>query len=158
MGASTQGDAQASFSNYGTCVDLYAPGVSIVSSINYSDVDFGAASGTSMASPHVAGAAAVYLSANPTATPAQVASALVANATAGVLSSLGTGSPNRLLYARVDGVITPPPRARRRPGAAKASLLLELPQGQLFFRRLGVNGRQSDCQLFVEFWRREPLS
>ena len=131
VGASTQADAQASFSNFGKCVDLYAPGVSIVSSVNASDVDFGAASGTSMASPHVAGAAAVYLSANPTATPAQVATALVANATAGALSSLGTGSPNRLLYARVDGAVTPPPPPTDQPPTATFSS--SCPKGKCAF-------------------------
>jgi subtilisin family serine protease len=108
VGASTPDDAQASFSNFGRCVDLYAPGVMIVSSIRSSDTDFGAGSGTSMASPHAAGAAALYLSGNPTATPAQVASALVNSATVGVLTSVGTGSPNRLLYTNFGGVVTPP--------------------------------------------------
>ena len=137
VGASTSTDAQASFSNFGTCVDIYAPGVSIVSRSTDGDTDFGAGSGTSMASPHVAGAAALYLSANPTATPAQVASALVASATVGVLSSVGTGSPNRLLYTNFDGVVTPPPPSPAVDQSPDGELLVELSEGQLLLRRVG---------------------
>lgn len=97
VGASTSSDAQASFSNYGTCVGLYAPGVGIASDYATSDAATATMSGTSMAAPHVTGAAAAYLSANPSATPAQVASALTANAAAGQLTGLGAGSPNLLL-------------------------------------------------------------
>lgn len=98
VGASDSSDRQASFSNFGSCLDLYGPGVSITSSWSTSDTATNTISGTSMATPHVAGAAALYLQRNPAATPAQVAGALVSNATSGVLTGLGTGSPNRLLY------------------------------------------------------------
>ena len=98
VGASDSSDRQATFSNFGTCLDLYGPGVSITSAWHTSDTATNTISGTSMASPHVAGTAALYLEKNPTATPSQVASALVSNATGGVLTGLGTGSPNRLLY------------------------------------------------------------
>lgn len=97
-GATTSGDARASFSNYGSCLDLFAPGVSITSAYYTSDTATATASGTSMASPHVAGAAALYLALNPTASAAAVHNAIVANATTGVLSGIGSGSPNRLLY------------------------------------------------------------
>lgn len=100
VGASASNDAQASFSNYGSLVDLYAPGVGVLSAGITSTTAAATYSGTSMASPHVAGAAAVYLALNPTHTAAQVASALVASASANKLSSLGAGSPNLLLYAR----------------------------------------------------------
>lgn len=107
VGATTSSDAKASYSNYGSGLDLFAPGSSITSSWNSSDSATNTISGTSMATPHVVGAAALYLGDNPTATPAQVASALTAAATPNVVTSPGTGSPNRLLY--VGGGTTPPP-------------------------------------------------
>ncbi|GGT00744.1 S8 family peptidase [Streptomyces chromofuscus] len=99
IGATDSTDTKASWSNYGTCVDLFAPGVSITSAWIGSDSATRTISGTSMATPHTAGVAALYLAANPSATPAQVGSALTANATTGVVKSGGTGSPNRLLYS-----------------------------------------------------------
>ncbi|GLY26845.1 S8 family peptidase [Kineosporia sp. NBRC 101731] len=98
VAASTKADANASFSNFGTCVDLYAPGESIGSDYYTSDTATAVMSGTSMAAPHVAGAAALYLQANPGAAPAAVASALTANAASRVLSSVPGGTPNLLLY------------------------------------------------------------
>jgi hypothetical protein len=109
VGASDINDVQASFSNFGTCVDLYAPGVNITSSWGTTDIATNTISGTSMATPHVTGAAALYLSANPAATPAQVASALVSGADSGVLTSTGAGSPNKLLYERFIGAVAGPP-------------------------------------------------
>ncbi|WP_428963499.1 S8 family peptidase [Micromonospora fluostatini] len=93
-------DTRASFSSYGTCVDVFAPGVSINSAGIASDtaVAYGW-SGTSMAAPHAAGWLARYLQGNPTATQATAKAALIAAATTGVVSSPGTSSPNRLLYA-----------------------------------------------------------
>lgn len=98
VGATTSTDARASYSNYGTCVDIFAPGSSITSAWRTSDTATNTISGTSMASPHVAGAAALVLGANPSYTPAQVASYLTSNATTGKVTSPGTGSPNRLLF------------------------------------------------------------
>ncbi len=109
VGATTTSDARASFSNFGSCVDLFAPGQSITSAWSTSDTATNTISGTSMATPHVAGAAALYLSVNPSATPAQVAGALVSNADTGVLTGPGSGSPNRLLYEAFIGGSTPPP-------------------------------------------------
>jgi subtilisin family serine protease len=100
VGATTSTDARASYSNYGTCLDLFAPGSSITSAWYTSDTATATLSGTSMASPHVAGAAALYLQTSPNATPAQVAQAVIAQATTGVVTGAGTGSPNRLLYSR----------------------------------------------------------
>lgn len=97
-GSTASSDAMSSFSNHGACVDLFAPGTSIYSAYYTGNTAFATMSGTSMASPHVAGAAALVLGANPSATPAQVTQALVANATTGTLTGLPTGSPNRLLY------------------------------------------------------------
>ncbi|HEX8908325.1 MAG TPA: S8 family serine peptidase, partial [Anaeromyxobacteraceae bacterium] len=98
VGASDASDGQASFSNFGPCLDLYAPGVDVTSAWSTSDTATRTLSGTSMATPHVAGAAALFLSANASATPAEVASALTSNATPGKLTSLGAGSPDLLLY------------------------------------------------------------
>ncbi|MEV6653209.1 S8 family serine peptidase [Streptomyces sp. NPDC051219] len=96
VGASDSADRQAGFSNFGECLSLYAPGISIVSARRGGGSV--AMDGTSMASPHVAGTALLYKAANPTAAPATVASWLVAQSTKSALSSLGQGSPNNLLY------------------------------------------------------------
>jgi serine protease len=105
VGSSTNADARSSFSNFGTCVDLFAPGSSITSAWNTSDSATNTISGTSMATPHVAGVAALYLASNPTAMPSTVHAAVVNNATQNRLTGVGTGSPNRLLYSRFG---TPP--------------------------------------------------
>ncbi len=109
VGATTSTDARASYSNYGSCLDLFAPGSSITSAWYTSNTATSTISGTSMASPHVAGVAALYLQGNPSATPATVANAIVSTATTGVVTSGGTGSPNRLLYSLLTGGTTPPP-------------------------------------------------
>jgi subtilisin family serine protease len=142
VGATTSTDARASFSNWGTCVDIFAPGENITSAwapfnppwepdpgcptcplpyigvattgtststaspeVGIANTGTNTISGTSMASPHVAGVAALYLQGNPTASPATVTSAIVNNATTGVVTGAGTGSPNRLLYS----IFTTPP-------------------------------------------------
>ncbi len=110
VGATTSSDAKASYSNYGSVLDLFAPGSSITSAWSTGDSATNTISGTSMASPHVAGAAALHLAANPAATPAQVSAALTSAATTGVVTSPGTGSPNRLLH--VGGGTTNPPGPR----------------------------------------------
>ncbi|NUU23714.1 MAG: S8 family peptidase [Streptomycetaceae bacterium] len=97
VGATGNTDAKASWSNYGNVLDLFAPGVGITSAWNTSDTATNTISGTSMATPHVAGAAALYLSTHPSATPSGVSSALVAAATPGKVTGPGGGSPNKLL-------------------------------------------------------------
>jgi subtilisin family serine protease len=114
VNASDINDARASFSNWGTCTDIYAPGVNITSAWMTNDTATNTISGTSMASPHVAGGAALLLGTTPTLTPAQVQAALISNSTANKITNPGTGSPNRLLYVNVGGgepggpSITPP--------------------------------------------------
>ncbi|MCT7353595.1 S8 family peptidase [Streptomyces sp. 15-116A] len=97
VASSTKDDAQSDFSNFGSAVDIYAPGSDITSAWNDSDDGTKTISGTSMASPHVAGAAAVYLAGHPDATPDAVAKALTDGATADKISNPGTGTPNKLL-------------------------------------------------------------
>lgn len=98
VGATSEHDARSSYSNYGSLVDLFAPGDNITSA-SYLGGDWSTEmSGTSMASPHVAGAAARYLSLNRTSTPAQVATYLKNKATTGAVLGRGTGSPDRALY------------------------------------------------------------
>jgi subtilisin family serine protease len=98
VGSTTTTDARSSFSNFGTCLDLFAPGSGILSAWFTSNTATATLSGTSMASPHVAGAAALYKQANPSASATTIRNALVNNATTNVVTNPGTGSPNRLLY------------------------------------------------------------
>ena len=97
VGATGPMDDRADFSNWGSSLDLFAPGVSITSASYASDTGRVAYSGTSMAAPHAAGAAALYLADRPKSSPAQVAKALTTLATSGKVSDKGTGSPNKLL-------------------------------------------------------------
>lgn len=106
VGSSTNADIRSSFSNWGSCVDVFAPGSNITST--WPGGGTNTISGTSMASPHVAGAVALYLQGNPSATPGQVSQAIIANAVTGKLTSL-QGSPNRLLQIAVSTVVPPPP-------------------------------------------------
>ena len=99
VGASDRDDARASFSNFGSCVDVFAPGRDITSARRGGGSTV--LSGTSMASPHVAGVAALCLERNPESTPREVASCVVGCATRDTLTSIGAGSPNLLLYARI---------------------------------------------------------
>ncbi|HZE37680.1 MAG TPA: S8 family peptidase [Stackebrandtia sp.] len=107
VGATDDTDTRAYFSDYGTCVDIFAPGVDITS--DWLNGGTNTISGTSMATPHVVGSAALYLGEHPSAAPSEVASALVDNATANV-SDPGAGSPNKLLYTGfMNGGGTEPP-------------------------------------------------
>jgi Subtilase family/Peptidase inhibitor I9 len=106
VGATDILDARSVFSNWGPCVDLSAPGTNITAAAIFSDVGVRTISGTSMATPHVAGAAAAYRSANPGATPAQVTAALTAKAHTGKIVN-PTGSPNLLLNTHFVDTVAP---------------------------------------------------
>lgn len=106
VGATNTYDQRAVFdaasgksSNWGSCVDVWAPGLGIWSAKHTHTMEWASMNGTSMASPHVAGAAAIYLSYYPSATPADVRSIILNTATTGLLTGIGSSSPNRLLYS-----------------------------------------------------------
>ncbi len=99
VGASDENGARWASSNFGSCLDLFAPGTAIVSTFNRNDSDSIAMTGTSVAAPHVAGTAALVLVDHPAATPDQVQALILAAATEGALTDIGEGSPNLLLYS-----------------------------------------------------------
>jgi subtilisin family serine protease len=106
VGSTDSNDYKSNFSNIGSCLDLFVPGGGITSAWLYGGTN--TISGTSMATPHVAGAAALYLQGNPYASPATVNSAIVSNATPNRLYGIGAGSPNLLLYTLGGGTTNPP--------------------------------------------------
>ncbi len=109
VGSTTSTDARSDFSNVGSCLDIFAPGSSIKSAWYTSSTATNTISGTSMATPHVAGAAALYLQTHASASPSAVSSWLTSNATTGKVTNPGSGSPNRLLYTLEGGTTEPPP-------------------------------------------------
>ncbi|ADD39942.1 S8 family serine peptidase [Stackebrandtia nassauensis] len=156
VGSTAESDGRSSFSNYGRCLDLFAPGSNIVSSANSGDSGQATMSGTSMAAPHVAGAIALYLGQNPNATPQQVRDAIVTNGTAGKVTNPGSGSPNVLLYS---GFINEPPAehdfsiaadpgsATVEPGqSAKTTVSTKVTKGQAQQLKLSATGLPSGAQ------------
>lgn len=120
VAATSSSDSRPTWSNYGSCLDLFAPGVAVTSLGTGSSTALRTASGTSMASPHVAGAAALYLATTPAASPADVHAAIVGGATAGVVGQAGSGSPNRLL-ATVRPTVVEPATVPASPTSVRAA-------------------------------------
>jgi subtilisin family serine protease len=108
VGATEPSDARLAQSNFGPCVDIFAPGHFIFSAWNTGPSDARSLKGTSFAAPHVTGAAALLLEADPSLSPAQVAAALLSSATRGALTDVGTGSPNALLWVDPAPLPAPP--------------------------------------------------
>ncbi len=108
VGATSSNDARASYSNYGACLDIFAPGSAISSDWFSSTTATNTISGTSMAAPHVTGVAALALAANGSATPAAVTEFLLGNATPNQVIGAGSGSPNRLVYSMAAGAPATP--------------------------------------------------
>ncbi len=113
VGSTNNQDGRSIFtvgsSNYGSCLDLFAPGSNITSAWHTGSTATNTISGTSMASPHVAGVAALYLASNPSATPTQVRDAIIGNTTPNKVTDARSGSPNKLLYSIFGGGENPPP-------------------------------------------------
>jgi subtilisin family serine protease len=135
VGATTITDARASFSNFGSCLDLFAPGNNITSTGNANDIATAVMSGTSMASPHVAGAAALFLQMVPGALPAAVRDALTGAAIKNVVGSAGLDSPNVLLFnglvAGVQPAPSQPPPANLAPVAVAPTTSLPIAGTQM---------------------------
>ena len=160
--SSTSTDARSSFSNWGSCIDLFAPGSSITSAWHTSNTATNTISGTSMASPHIAGVAALYLAVNPGATPSQVNSAVINAASTNKISDV-RGSPNRLLYSFFGSAPPPPPPPGGNvltKGVAVSNLsastgnslnyTMEVPSGasNLSFN---ISGGTGDADMYVRF-------
>ncbi len=131
VAASTMDDRQAMFSNSGSCVDLYAPGVDIWSASAFDHSGSVPSSGTSMAAPHVTGAAALYLAQNQGASPAQVHDAVLSASTPNVLSSISGGTPNKLLYTAAPSVVGDVVKVRARGTTGEETIALELDGSQI---------------------------
>ncbi|HLL84869.1 MAG TPA: S8 family peptidase [Longimicrobium sp.] len=138
VGSSNSYDWKSDFSNIGYCVDLFAPGEGITSAWLYGGTN--TISGTSMASPHVAGAAALYLQGNPYAAPATVNSAVVSNATPNRLAYIGTGSPNLLLYTPGTPPPPPPPPSGLTVSISGDDYLYGVSTGSWYATATGGNG------------------
>lgn len=107
VGATTDADQRAAFSNYGTCVDLFAPGVNMLSDWYTTPTATAVRSGTSSAAPLVTGVAALCLEKYPTASPEAVALTVLSQATPDILTGVGPGSPNRLLFSEIGALVQP---------------------------------------------------
>ncbi len=163
VGSTSSSDRRSSFSNYGSCLDIYAPGSSITSTWSTSNSATNTISGTSMASPHVAGVAALYLDEFPNATPSQVESAIESAAIANKVTDARSGSPNLLLNnfsdngggpgpGPIDGTLTNGVAKTGLSGASGSQtyFTLEVPSGasDLSFVMSGGSG---DADMYVKY-------
>ncbi len=160
VGSTTSSDSRSSFSNFGNCLDIYAPGSSITSTWFTSNSATNTISGTSMASPHVAGVVALYLDDNPNASPSQIQSAIESAASVNKVSDARPGSPNLLLNTSFGGGTSPPTGGALTNGVAKTGLsgstasqthfTQVIPAGatDLTFNMSGGSG---DADLYVKF-------
>ena len=166
VGATTIDDSMAQFSNYGTCVDIFAPGKDIESATHNNSNGSRILSGTSMASPHVAGAAALYLDTHVNATPKEVAEHLKNYASKNKISDIGSGSPNSLLYIG-DDQETPPEDDVLENGVMKSGLngqkssekyyIFEVPE-QATDIEVSIGNGTGDADLYVKLGSKPTLS
>jgi subtilisin family serine protease len=147
VAASNLMDSRASFSNWGTCVDLFAPGQSITSAGISSNTAIASMSGTSMAAPHVAGVVALYLQQNPTSSPATVAAAINTSATRGVVTNAGSGTPNRMAYSV--SFVAAPSSAPAAPGSLAGVGFNQ--SVRLTWTTPGFNGGEAITDYVVEY-------
>jgi serine protease len=169
VASSTNSDARSSFSSWGSCIDIFAPGSDIKSAWHTGSNATNTISGTSMASPHVAGAAALYLANNTNATPAQVANHLSSTAVTGKISS-PNGSPNKLLHTGTGGGgTTPPPPVDGALTKGQAVTNVSGATGNEKFWTIAVpagatnlkfdtNGGTGDADLYVKFGAKPTTS
>ena len=132
VGSTDRNDRRSNFSNYGRCLDIFAPGSDIQSSWSNSDSDSKTISGTSMAAPHVAGAVALLLEENSNASTGRIESLLLANATDSAIASVGRGSPNKFLYTNPNGETNPEPEPDPDPNPCPSCEVIfgEIAEGQ----------------------------
>ena len=145
VGATMENDVRASFSNFGSCVDLFAPGWNVPSAGTASDTAIRNMNGTSMAAPLVAGVAAVYRAANPSANPSTVMAAIYNASTNGVVTNIDGTSPNRLLHTWLGGAApTPTPTPTATPTATPTPTVTPTPtptaSGQLRVKKRTQGG------------------
>ncbi|WP_440056616.1 S8 family peptidase (plasmid) [Pseudoalteromonas sp. T1lg65] len=159
VGSTTSSDSRSSFSNYGTCLDIYAPGSSIKSAWYNSDTATNTISGTSMAAPHVAGAVALYLDEDPSLSPSQVDALLSARSSKNKVSDAKSGSPNELLFSLADGTTPPDPeiieltngQGKSAAGASGSQTFYKLtvPSGASSLE-FNLSGGTGDADLYVQ--------